>query len=168
MIFEEPTLLGSAGTVRANRQWVSDGRPFLVAYADNLTSADLTRLARSHAKGGGLLTMALFRAAEPSRCGIVELRGGEEHGEVVSFEEKPAQPKSNLANAGLYMTDHRIIDEIPDGAPVDFGFHVLPRLVGRMCGHVLQEPLMDVGTMDSYQKAQHEVVRMGLLPGTKQ
>ena len=43
-LFNEPQLLGSAGTVRANRDWVADGASFLIAYADDLSKA-LSRLA---------------------------------------------------------------------------------------------------------------------------
>ena len=55
----------------------------------------------AHDPARPLLTMALFEAQEPSRCGIAELDG--ETRLIVGFEEKPAQPKSNLANAGLYV-----------------------------------------------------------------
>jgi mannose-1-phosphate guanylyltransferase len=153
-LFEESPLLGSAGTVRANRAWIDDGHPFLVAYADNLTNVDLTRLRTAHERHRPLLTMALFRAPEPSRCGIAEIDGGAEAGRVVSFEEKPQHPKSNLANAGLYVTDSRIVDRIPDKVPADFGGDVLPRLVGEMRGELVHGDLIDVGTPASYERAQ--------------
>jgi mannose-1-phosphate guanylyltransferase len=162
-LFDEPTLLGSAGTVRANRAWVADGQPFLVAYADNLTGVDLTSLVRAHERARTLLTMALFRADEPSRCGIAEIEGGGERGRIVGFEEKPARPRSNLANAGLYVTDVRVIDRMPAHVPADFGHHVLPALVGEMHGELVTEPLIDVGTKDSYERAQREVIRLGLV-----
>ena len=161
-LFEESQLLGSAGTVRANRRWVADGLPFLIAYADNLTNADLTSLMTTHDRQRPLLTMALFRADEPSRCGIAELAGGAAAGAIVSFEEKPARPKSNLANAGLYVTDARIMDRIPNRIPADFGHDVLPRLVGDMWGHVIDGTLIDVGTPASYERAQYEVPRLHL------
>ena len=158
--YHEPTLLGSAATVRRNRAFAGEG-PFLVAYADNLTSADLSALMASHLAGadGGqpLLTMALFESPEPHRCGIAELDAA---ATIISFEEKPAAPKSNLANAGLYVADGRLFDEIPSQEPADFGRDVLPRLVGRMRGHPLGQPLIDIGTPQSYAAAQHAVARM--------
>lgn len=160
-LFHEPVLLGSAGTVRENRAWVADGQPFLVAYADDLTNADLTALMQVHERHRPLLTMGLFRTPEPTRCGIAELDGPDDDAPIVGFEEKPAQPKSNLANAGLYVTDARLIDRIPGGT-ADFGHHVLPGLVGRMRGHLLRGELIDVGTWPSYERAQAAASGLGL------
>jgi dTDP-glucose pyrophosphorylase len=161
-VFEEPVLLGSAGTIRANREWATDGGPFLVAYADDLTNADLSALMAVHERRRPLLTMGLFRSDEPSRCGIAELHGDESDAAILSFEEKPARPKSNLANAGIYVTDERIMDHIPDAVPADFGHDVLPGLVGQMRGHLLRGRLIDVGTWASYERAQREAPLLGL------
>ena len=160
-LFHEPELLGSAGTIRANRAWVAGGEPFLVAYADDLTNVDLSALMAVHARHEPLLTMGLFRTPEPTRCGIAELDGGDDDAVIVGFEEKPAAPKSNLANAGIYVTDDRVIDWIPDGT-ADFGHHVLPRLVGSMRGHLLRGQLIDVGTWESYRRAQSTAPLLGL------
>src|SRR5687768_9227816 len=163
-LFDEPELLGSAGTVRANGEWIADGKPFLIAYADNLTNADLSALIAAHHRGDALLTMALFRAADPTRCGIAVLDGDR----IVGFQEKPAHPVSNLANAGLYVTDVRVLDAIPIQPPADFGSDVLPRLIGNMRAHELREPLIDVGTHQSYARAQEIAMQLGFhgLPGT--
>jgi mannose-1-phosphate guanylyltransferase len=154
--FFEPELLGSAGTVRENRAFAGDA-PFLVAYADDLTDANLSALMAAHSPTGPMLTMALFEAPEPHRCGIAELDAA---GTIVSFEEKPAAPKSSLANAGLYVSDGRLFDVIPDETPADFGRHVLPRLIGRMRGYRLTESLIDVGTPESYAAAQRTVAQL--------
>lgn len=163
-LFEEPQLLGSGGTVRANREWVDDGRPFLIAYADNLTDADLGALVATHTRQSALLTMALFRAPEPRRCGIAEIEGGGREGRIVSFEEKPDRPRSNLANAGIYLTDVRIVDLIPKRRPADFGYDVLPGLTGRMYGWTTDARFIDVGTPESYARAQREVLHLGKPP----
>lgn len=154
----EPVLLGSGGTLRANREWARD-EPFLVAYADNLTNADLTALVSAHDPSEAVLTMALFEASEPSRCGIAEVDARDR---IVGFVEKPAHPVSNLANAGLYVADARLFAELPPGDPCDFGHDVLPRLVGRMRGWRLREPLIDVGTWESYTRAQQSVAALAL------
>jgi mannose-1-phosphate guanylyltransferase len=160
-LFYEAELLGSAGTIRANRERVADGAPFLVAYADDLTNADLTTLMAVHGRRRPILTMGLFRTPEPSRCGIAELDGDEDDAAIVTFEEKPARPKSNLANAGIYVTDARVIERIPDGA-ADFGHDVLPGLVGEMRAHLLRGQLIDVGTWPSYERAQRAAPSLGL------
>jgi mannose-1-phosphate guanylyltransferase len=156
--FHEPTLLGSAGTVRANRAFISDNRPFLIAYADNFTSADLSALMAFHLRHRPLLTVGLFETPEPTRSGIVEI---DRDGLIVGFEEKPAHPRSNLANAGLYIAEVGLFDRLPTDLPSDFGRHILPMLVGDMRGFLLREPLTDIGTLASYKRVQREVNASG-------
>jgi mannose-1-phosphate guanylyltransferase len=151
--FYEPALLGSGGTIRANRGFVDGCDPFLICYADNLTDMNLTALRDAHEAGRSLLTMALFRTDRPKACGIAEL---DARGRVVEFVEKPVNPRSNLANAGVYVTDRRIFEDFPDKEFVDFGIDVLPRLVGEMYGWETDAYLRDIGTMDNYLRAQKE------------
>lgn len=157
----EARLLGSAGTVLANRPFVADGADFLIAYADNLTDLNIAQMAAFHARArkmGGLLTMGLVRAPDPTACGIAALDDG---GRIVRFEEKPEQPESDLANAGLYMAAAGLPDAMESLAPesggvFDFGFHVLPKLTGRMFGYPIPEYLRDIGTPAAYEAAQRE------------
>jgi mannose-1-phosphate guanylyltransferase len=123
----EPSLLGSAGTLLVNRAFVADEELFLVVNADNLTDFDLRDLVDAHREGGASATLAVFRAARPSECGIVEVADGW----VVGFEEKPAEPRSDLANAGMYAFAPAVLDEIAEPLPRDIGFDLLGRLVGK-------------------------------------
>ena len=154
-VFYEEALLGSGGTLWANREWVDDGEPFFVLYGDNLTNVDLGKMWEFHGSHGLPFTLGVFKAENPSACGIAEVDGD---GVVTGFVEKPGEPKSDLAAAGVYVADWRIFDFFPEDAgsrmPLDLGFDVIPRLVGRMKAYVIDEFLMDIGTADSYEKAQ--------------
>ena len=75
-LFEEPILLGSAGTLRANRAWVASEPSFWVFYADILTTANLTRMADFHGQHQGVTTPGVCRVADPSRSGIVVVDKG--------------------------------------------------------------------------------------------
>ena len=97
--------------------------------------------------------MALFRTNTPEQCGIAKL---DDAGKIVSFVEKPKRPESNLANAGIYVVDKKIFNYIPNKAMVDFGKDVLPLLIGKMYGYEINDYLVDIGTMESYQRAQGE------------
>ena len=155
----EPELLGSGGTLLENAAFIGPGEDFLIAYADNLTAANLSALRAFHQARkatGSVLTMGLFRTTTPRACGIATLDTG---GTVTDFEEKPENPVSNLANAGLYVATYEIFKicrkiraTIPDRA-FDLGFHVLPRLTGRMSGYEIKEYLLDIGTVASYERA---------------
>ena len=152
--FYEETLLGSGGTVAANRGFIGDDEDFLICYADNLTDVDLTAFRKFHQTHDGILSMALFHTNRPCECGIAAL---DESGRIAEFEEKPAHPKSNLANAGLYIARQQIFDYLPQTSGLlDFGKDVLPQLVGRMYGWQTEGYLLDIGTIENYEKANRE------------
>jgi mannose-1-phosphate guanylyltransferase len=149
----EPDLLGSAGTLLANRQWVQDEEMFLACYADNLTDLDLELLVDFHQQGRAPATLTAFQAENPSACGIIEL---DTVGTVISFVEKPARPVSNLANAGMYAFHPSVIDHIEGMPPRDIAYDLLPRLVGRARALVVDAYLRDIGTVDAYRTACQE------------
>jgi len=150
----EPELLGSAGTLVANRDFVADDDVFLVVNADNLTDFDLGALIDAHRAAATLATLCVFRAPRPSECGIVEV---DADGCVVGFVEKPANPPSDLANAGMYAFDPRVIDEILEPLPRDIGFDLLPRLVGRARAMPIDDCYFrDIGTPAALARARHE------------
>jgi len=156
---DEPELLGSAGTLRANRHFVDPGEPFFVCYADTLTNADLGALLRSHLRAGLPATVAVFRTDKPEQCGIVEVSA---EGVVVAFEEKPRKPRSNLANAGILVLEPAVLDLIPEKVPADISYDLLPRLIGKMSAFVIEDFLMDVGTPDNYEQAQRRWAELGV------
>jgi mannose-1-phosphate guanylyltransferase len=156
----EPRLLGSGGTILAHKQWLENGAPFFILYGDNLTNVDLKNMLAFHREHGLPFTLGVFKSAAPEQCGIAEVRSD---GLVTGFVEKPREPKSNLAAAGIYVTDRRVFRFFPDlGAgwepgshlPLDLGLQVIPRLTGHMKAYPILEFLMDIGTPGRYEKAQ--------------
>jgi mannose-1-phosphate guanylyltransferase len=151
--FFEPELLGSAGTLAANRQWVAGEELFLACNADNLTDFDLKSLISAHRSHGAVATMTVFHSQNPSAGGVVEL---DAVGRVIGFEEKPAEPVSDVVNAGMYAFDPAILDEIGNTTPCDIGSDLLPRLVGRARAVPVNGYFRDVGTPDAYRRAREE------------
>jgi len=150
-IMEEPQLLGSAGTVWANRDWVRGTESFWILYADVLTRANLTSMLRFHENRRFLVTLGVNRVADPSRCGVVTTSDG---GILESFVEKPKKPRSNLAFSGIMLAAPELLDFIPHDRPADFGFHVLPRLARNAAVYEISEYLIDIGTRETYDLAQ--------------
>ena len=150
--FYEPELLGSAGTISAAWEFVKDEDCFFIAYADNFARVDLDKLLRFHQeKGHPVLTLVAYRTHEPMHCGIVEL---DTDGRVLSFEEKPAQPKSSYANSGIHVASRELHDFLPTKVPADLGFHVLPQLTGKMYGYVTDEYIQDIGSPAALARVQ--------------
>lgn len=151
-LVEEPALLGSAGTLRANRAWVQ-GEPFFwVFYADVLTNVDLGPMLAVHRTRTPAATLGIYRVPDPSRCGVVELAAD---GTVNQFIEKPSNPKTNLAFSGVLIGTPELLDAIPVGRPADIGFDVLPKLLGKMIGYQINDYLLDIGTIENYDQAQN-------------
>jgi mannose-1-phosphate guanylyltransferase len=170
----EPTLLGSAGTISANKEYVPIDSEALVIYSDNLSDIDLSAFLRYHRSHADPFTMLLFRAQFPEKSGIAELdtsdapmgAGGARlnAGKMLSFVEKPTHPRSNLANAGLYAMTGALWHEVAAWKAFDIGFDVLPRLVGRMRGIEIAPPIgtyhRDIGTHESLALATADVARV--------
>jgi mannose-1-phosphate guanylyltransferase len=150
-VAEEETLLGRAGTLRLNRSWVESEECFWIFYADVLNQADLKGMLRQHRQRKPVATLGVYEVPDPRRCGIVSLR---HDGMVEQFVEKPDIPLGSLAFSGLMIGTPAMLDAIPDQGPADIGFHVLPKLGGKMLAFPIQDYLLDVGTLENYQKAQ--------------
>jgi len=151
--FFEPELLGSAGTLLANRDWVDGEELFLACYADNLTDFDLRSLIDAHREHGTIATLTVFHSENPSAGGVVEL---DATGRVTGFVEKPSEPVSDLTNAGMYAFHPRVLDELDGTRPRDIGYDLLPRLVGRAHAVLVEGYFRDIGTPDAYRRAWEE------------
>ncbi len=147
----EPELLGSAGTVHANRGYMDDADDCVVVYADNLSDVDLGELLAWHTERRHEFSMLLYRAPDPRSAGIAEL---DADGRIVSFVEKPAKPKSDLANGGVYVVSASLYREIADMNAFDLGADVLPRLANRMYGWFWRGYHRDIGTLEALREAE--------------
>ena len=151
-VSEESTLLGSAGTLLANREWVAGESSFWVLYGDVLTTTDLAKMAEFHRRRRPVATIGLYQVKDPTRCGVV---GFDDNFVVREFEEKPVRPRTNWAFTGLMVATSELLNNIPSHLPVDLGFDVLPQLAGRMVAYLITDYMLDIGTIENYQAAQN-------------
>jgi mannose-1-phosphate guanylyltransferase len=149
----EPELLGSAGTLAANRDWVAGEEFFLACNVDNLTDFDLGGLIAAHRAARPLATMAVFHSENPSAGGVVKL---DEAGRIVEFTEKPTVPASDLVNAGIYAFSPAVLGGIAPKRPADIGYDLLPRLVGNAQAVPVDGYFRDIGTPEAYRRAREE------------
>jgi mannose-1-phosphate guanylyltransferase len=151
--FFEPELLGSAGTLLANREWIEDEDFFLACYADNLTDFDVRFLVDAHRSRDFPATIAVFPSDQPSAGGVVQLDAA---GIVTGFVEKPDKPVSDLTNAGMYAFRPSVLAEVEGSPPRDIAYHLLPRLVGRASAVRVEGYFRDIGTPEGYRRAIQE------------
>jgi mannose-1-phosphate guanylyltransferase len=155
-LVHEDELLGTGGTVLANRAWF--GRePFLVAHADNLTDFDVAGLIAAHRERppGCIMTMLAFRTDDPSSCGILELDG---ENRVIAFHEKVENPPGNLANGAVYVFDPEVIEDVAAlGKPVvDLSTEIIPNYLGRILCVETSGYHRDIGNAESLRRAHLE------------
>ncbi len=152
-LVHEGELLGTGGTVLANREWFA-GQPFMVAHADNLTDFDVRGLIEAHRTrpGGHAITMLGFRTDTPRSCGILELN---KRGTVVAFHEKVDDPPGNLANGAVYIFEPEVMESIAAiGRPqVDLSTEIIPDFVGRILCVETSGYHRDIGTHESLRRA---------------
>jgi len=159
----ERELLGTGGTVLANRDFFQSG-PVMLIHADNLSVFDVHAFVRRfETRGPGIsMTMMTFETDAPHLCGIVEL---DLEGRLIAFHEKVAHPPSRLANAAVYIIGPEVVELIAslEKPVVDFSVDVLPRLMGQINTFHNDVYHRDIGTPESLAQARrdHALMTMG-------
>jgi len=152
-LVHEAELLGTGGTILANRKWFQE-KPFIVAHADNLTDFDVRGFIAAHERrpAGHAITMLGFRTDTPRSCGILEL---DRRGTVIAFHEKVDDPPGNLANGAVYIFEPEVVDSIAAlGRPqVDLSTEIIPDYVGRILCVETAGYHRDIGTPESLRRA---------------
>jgi mannose-1-phosphate guanylyltransferase len=155
-LVHEDELLGTGGTVLANRNWFQN-EAFLVAHADNLTDFDVPGLIAAHRNrpAGHVMTMLGFRTDDPSSCGILQLDG---QNTVVAFHEKVKNPPGNLANGAVYIFEPEVISDIArlGKAVVDLSTEIIPNYLGRILCVETSGYHRDIGNPESLRRAHSE------------
>ena len=143
----DPMPLETGGALKNVERYV--GEDFLVIYGDVFTNFDYRELIKAHEGNDGLITVAVTKVYDPERYGVVET---DEEGKVVHFEEKPRRPKTNLVDAGIYIVNKRVLEEIPENREVYFEKEVLPKYVstGEVYAYKIPREYywVDLGTPD--------------------
>ena len=98
-------------------------------------------------------TCGVFHTNKPKECGILAV---DENGIVIEFEEKPQEPKTDLANGGIYIVNKKCYEAFFNDTPFDIGKEVLPKLINRMRAYPIHEYLLDIGSLDNLEKARKE------------
>ncbi|TAJ32182.1 MAG: nucleotidyltransferase family protein, partial [Nitrospirae bacterium] len=154
----EPEILGTAGAVRnLDSEWTDT---FLVVYGDNLLYLDLQAFFRFHRRHRPMVSVALFDQRRHPHTGIA---GGrvtlEPDGRIKAFGEGGSNGNSSLVNAGVYLLEPAVVDDIPPGRLYDFGRDLFPALLAKgsaMYGYVITGYCLGIDTPESY----HEAVRL--------
>ncbi|MFH2040082.1 MAG: glucose-1-phosphate adenylyltransferase [Chloroflexota bacterium] len=160
--------LGTADAVQQNFAFIKQTKPdyILILSGDHIYSMDYDPLITFHRDHEADMTMATIHVPQKdaSRYGIV---GVENDYRVTSFEEKPKDPPSDLANMGVYLFNMDTLDQYlwedhqDEKSSHDFGKDILPKLVAggkRIFAYPYSGYWVDVGTIQSYWKSHMDLL----------
>src|SRR4051812_33523420 len=145
----EPAPLGTAGALRLALPHLKSPTVLLLN-GDSYCDVDLGAFPPAH-RGG--VSMVLARVPDASRFGRVRAR---RDGRIILFEEKGAAGGPGWVNAGIYLLDRSLIEEIPAGRPASLERDLLPAWVAarRARGFPCGGRFLDIGTPQSYAEAE--------------
>ncbi|WP_274361877.1 sugar phosphate nucleotidyltransferase [Paenibacillus thermotolerans] len=138
------------------------GESFVLLLGDNLITEDLSILIESRRSLKGNASVLLRAVPNPSEFGIAEVEGGR----IVRIEEKPKQPKSNLAVIGAYWFDSHIFEAIASIKPSARGEYEITDAIQWLLDHdypvsysVTDKKYSDVGTPERWLEANEWMLR---------
>ena len=162
---------GTANAIYQNIGFLDlyDPEYVVVLSGDHIYKMDYSEMVSFHKKSGAACTISVLEVTmeEAKRFGILNVEADDK---VYEFEEKPPQPKSNLASMGIYvftwskLRKYLIDDEADPNSSNDFGKNIIPNMLNageKLMAYRFAGYWKDVGTIDSLWDA-----NMDLLAGS--
>ncbi len=156
----EKSLLGSAGTMIANRAYFANDKNLLIIYGDDFTNLNYRELISFHEMRNSLATIVCNKVENIQEKGMIVF---DENDEIKHFKEKPSKDEviSNYSNCGIYVIKTELIEKISplsdQQVTLDFGHDVFPYLLKKnekMSVFKISDFLIDIGTIEQYKIAQ--------------
>ena len=155
---------GTADAVRQNIDFIRShpSKEIIILSGDHIYEMDLDDMLQFHRRKEADVTVAMMVVPREQihqfGTGIVD---GEER--IIEWEEKPEEPKTDLASMGIYVFDTEYLLRIlaEDREATDFGMHFIPKAIER--DNVFAYPFKgywrDVGTIQAYWEANMDIIR---------
>lgn len=160
---------GTADAISQNIDFIDSRSPeyLLILSGDHIYKMNYAQMLAFHKASKADATIAVIEVPikEASRFGIMNTDG--ETDQIVEFEEKPAEPKSNLASMGIYIFNWKLLRKMlladmknPDSNH-DFGKDIIPTMLNdgkRLFAYRFKGYWKDVGTIDSLWEANMDLL----------
>ena len=164
---------GTANAIYQNIGFIENYDPenVLILSGDHIYKMDYADMLREHLEHDAACTISVLQVsmAEATRFGITTLG---EDGYVCEFEEKPKQPKSDLASMGIYifnwkkLREYLIADENDPNSSKDFGKNIIPNMLNageKLWPYRFDGYWRDVGTITSLWDANMDMLSTTLI-----
>ncbi len=159
---------GTANAIYQNLDYIDSYNPeyVLILSGDHIYKMDYEVMLDFHKANNADVTIATMPVPyeEASRFGIVLT---DDDNKITEFEEKPENPRGNLASMGIYIFNWKILKEalikMSEQSNCDFGKHIIPYCHGkgdRMFAYEYNGYWKDVGTLSSYWEANMELINI--------
>ena len=159
---------GTANAIYQNIGFLEQYDPeyVLILSGDHIYKMDYSQMLDHHKATKAACTISVMEVPmeDASRFGIMNV---DENDKIFEFEEKPKQPKSNLASMGIYiftwskLREYLIADEADEKSSNDFGKNIIPAMLGAgeiMTAYRFKGYWRDVGTIDSLWDANMDML----------
>ena len=164
---------GTANAIYQNIGFIENYDPenVLILSGDHIYKMDYADMLREHLEHDAACTISVLQVSmeEATRFGIMNLG---EDGYVCEFEEKPKQPKSDLASMGIYifnwkkLREYLIADENDPNSSKDFGKNIIPNMLNageKLWPYRFDGDWRDVGTITSLWDANMDMLSTTLI-----
>lgn len=157
---------GTANAIYQNIRFIDNYNPeyVLILSGDHVYKMDYSKMLDYHKEKGADATIAVLEVdwEEAKQFGIMNTN---EQAKIVEFEEKPANPKSNLASMGIYiftwkMLRQALIEDHKIHEDSDFGKHIIPTMIQQernVYAYSFNDYWKDIGTIEAYWQANMEL-----------
>ncbi|WP_276885267.1 glucose-1-phosphate adenylyltransferase [Allobaculum stercoricanis] len=159
---------GTADAINQNIDFIDEFNPqyVLILSGDHIYKMDYDKMLTEHRNNAADLTVAVRPVPweEAPRFGIMNT---DMNNRILEFQEKPAEPKSNLASMGIYIFDWPLLrqtlieDAQDENSEHDFGKNIIPNLLNqqkRLFAYNFNGYWKDVGTVDSLWEANMDLI----------
>lgn len=156
---------GTADAVLQNIEFIKRNQPkyTLILSGDHVYKMDYKKVLDFHKANNAdcTITAKVVDLEEASRFGILNVDSKKK---IIEFEEKPKNPKSNLASMGIYIFNTDVLLDYLQSIvadDLDFGKHIIPKLIDEknVYAYEFYDYWKDVGTYDSYLEANLDLIK---------
>ena len=159
---------GTANAICQNMGFIElyDPDYVLILSGDHIYKMDYSDMLRVHKERGAACTISVLEVpmSDASRFGIMNV---DENDDIYEFQEKPKEPKSNLASMGIYiftwskLREYLLADEADENSSNDFGKNIIPAMLSageKMTAYRFHGYWKDVGTINSLWDANMDML----------
>ncbi|MCM8785892.1 MAG: NDP-sugar synthase [Candidatus Omnitrophica bacterium] len=152
--------LGTGGGIKNAEKFLKGKEPFFVFNGDVLADFNLEKILNFHKEKNAYITIGMVKISDPSSYGLIltddEMR-------IIKFIEKPKKEEiiTDTINAGLYVFQPEVLEEIPKNNEVSIERETFPKILQEgkeMFGYIHYGYWLDVGTIEKFKKGNFDLI----------